>query len=573
MTHDHHHEVHDELAPELNPDAEEAKAEQKRNRTLGNVRLRHHETNEIILIPTPSNDPNDPLNWSQPYKYYMAIVVCLAMMMCNFLAAGPSIAIAEAAFTFFPSSFASGDEGAINSAISKCAYFFTTTALLQGTGNFLWVPLCNKYGRRPCYIASYTIYLATAVWCIFEGEYNGFLVARILMGVGSGAAETIAPVSIADVFFLHERGTIMAMYNCFLSVGVAGGMMVAGLITINHDWRVIYQVASALIGFVLLLAVFSFPETAYVRRNSSGLTDSSTVTRFSGDKSAGHGSDIENVVPSDISTPPAKETYLQSLKIFHRTYTNESFFKLFFRPFGLICLPPILWVALVQAATIGFIVAVSSNVAVAFADAYDFEPWQVGVCFVAGIIGSLIGIPAGGYFGDWVADFFTQRNGGIRDPEMRLPAIIPSLICAPLALVLYGIGIEHKLHWICPTIGLGLPANVRFLSLRLVNFAISQGTSVALVYVIDSYRPVAGEVTLAVMGFKSLFGFLLSFYTNPWVEKSGYQDAYGAMAGISAGILILFLPLYIWGKAIRHASWNWPVISYMHWEDDREVGE
>ena len=31
--------------------------------TLGSLRLRHHQTNEIILVPTPSNDPNDPLNW------------------------------------------------------------------------------------------------------------------------------------------------------------------------------------------------------------------------------------------------------------------------------------------------------------------------------------------------------------------------------------------------------------------------------------------------------------------------------------------------------------------------------
>jgi hypothetical protein len=35
----------------------------KKVRTLGTVRLRHHETNEVILIPTPSDDPNDPLNW------------------------------------------------------------------------------------------------------------------------------------------------------------------------------------------------------------------------------------------------------------------------------------------------------------------------------------------------------------------------------------------------------------------------------------------------------------------------------------------------------------------------------
>jgi hypothetical protein len=35
-------------------------------KTLGTLQLRHKETQEIIYIPTPSNDPNDPLNWSVP---------------------------------------------------------------------------------------------------------------------------------------------------------------------------------------------------------------------------------------------------------------------------------------------------------------------------------------------------------------------------------------------------------------------------------------------------------------------------------------------------------------------------
>lgn len=126
----------------------------------------------------------------------------------------------------------------------------------------------------------------------------------------------------------------------------------------------------------------------------------------------------------------------------------------------------------------------------------------------------------------------------------------------------------------------------------LVNFSIVQATNIVLVYVIDAYRPVAGEVTLAVMGFKckcshlrilldpkltkihvALFGFLLSFYTNPWVDQSGYLNAYGAMAGISAAVLILWTVLYVWGRNIRHVTWSWPVISYVHWSEDREVGE
>lgn len=31
--------------------------------TLGRVRLHDENTNQIILIPSPSEDPDDPLNW------------------------------------------------------------------------------------------------------------------------------------------------------------------------------------------------------------------------------------------------------------------------------------------------------------------------------------------------------------------------------------------------------------------------------------------------------------------------------------------------------------------------------
>lgn len=32
-------------------------------KTLGHLRLRDEDTNEVILVPTPSDDPKDPLNW------------------------------------------------------------------------------------------------------------------------------------------------------------------------------------------------------------------------------------------------------------------------------------------------------------------------------------------------------------------------------------------------------------------------------------------------------------------------------------------------------------------------------
>lgn len=73
--------------------------------------------------------------------------------------------------------------------------------------------------------------------------------------------------------------------------------------------------------------------------------------------------------------------------------------------------------------------------------------------------------------------------------------------------------------------------------------------------------------------FVALFGFLLSFYTNTWIEQAGYVNAFGAMAGIATAVLIMWVPMFVWGKAIRHESWKWRIVSYIHWSEDREVGE
>lgn len=269
------------------------------------------------------------------------------------------------------------------------------------------------------------------------------------MGFGAGAAETIAPITIADIFFAHERGTIMSFYTCALSIGVALGIIISGVITIDYEWRAIYQIACALVGFVLFLAFLSFPETAYARR--TGTATSTTIRSEKSDPSSLGSKDVEQL--ADAAT---RRSYKETLVVFDGSYTSENFRKLFFRPFGLILLPPVLWAALVLAVTIGFSVALTSNVDTAFEEAYGFESYQVGLCFFSAIVGSLIGIPAGGHLGDSLTDYYTKRNGGIREPEMRLPALTLSLVTTPLALLLYGAGIEYELHWMCPTIGLGL---------------------------------------------------------------------------------------------------------------------
>lgn len=65
-------------------------------------------------------------------------------------------------------------------------------------------------------------------------------------------------------------------------------------------------------------------------------------------------------------------------------------------------------------------------------------------------------VPAGGPVGEAVANYFTIRNRGIREPEFRLPAMAISIITAPLGLILYGVGLQNKMHFMVPITGIGL---------------------------------------------------------------------------------------------------------------------
>ena len=248
---------------------------------------------------------------------------------------------------------------------------------------------------------------------------------------------------------------------------------------------------------------FTVPETSYIRNPIQADTNNSTnpLAKQSSTKHADMASFRNRIVTK-------KHTYLQELRCFHGQFTEEPLIKIFLRPIGLLILPPVLWATLVMSVLIGFLVAISSTFSTAFLQVYNFQPYQSGLCFVSALLGSLIGIAFGGEFTEIVADYFTKRNGGIREPEMRILAIVISLLAAPTALVLYGVGIQSRLHWMVPTLGLGLrKCSFSFLSARgtnrlQVNFSIVQAVNISMVYTIDSYRPIGGEVVVTQLGFK-----------------------------------------------------------------------
>jgi Na+-transporting NADH:ubiquinone oxidoreductase subunit NqrD len=71
---------------------------------------------------------------------------------------------------------------------------------------------------------------------------------------------------------------------------------------------------------------------------------------------------------------------------------------------------------------------------------------------------------------------------------------------------------------------------------------------------------VAFESLLLINGLKQLFSFGFGYGVIPWITSSGYQNTFGVMAAIQVAIVLLGLPLWYWGKAIRDKTADLKVI-------------
>lgn len=63
------------------------------------------------------------------------------------------------------------------------------------------------------------------------------------------------------------------------------------------------------------------------------------------------------------------------------------------------------------------------------------------------LIGAIIGLFTAGPLSDWASMKLTIRNRGIREPEMRLVAMIPYVIVMIIGNVITAVGYQKSWSW------------------------------------------------------------------------------------------------------------------------------
>ncbi len=487
----------------------------------------HHfvkANNRKVLIPQPSDDPADPLNWS---PFWKNVTIFCATALSFSLNLGP-LALA----LMFDSYIQEWDR-----SLADVVQFTGVAILCLGFSNFIWVPIMVCFGRRPVAIFSTLICVCSSIWRARATSYDSFMGASVLNGLAAGPCETLMPQVIADIIFLHDRGFYQTLYFAMYFISLMIGPIFSGSMAEHTGWRSFWWFNTALLLFTLACNILLFPETRY-KRSPKLQDDNATRTAFSN----GHdlavpendggpntkleeGGEISHSEGAAIGITPAgtavSEGELQEAEAGldpQRTHIDPclgkgkptkvqfapfqkydgNLFRELWLPFYLHIYPIVEFAAFVVSWSASSYLQVNLSQTQAFAaPPYNFTSQTIGFFNFALFIGGLIGLFTCGPLSDWVAARLTERNGGVREPEMRLIAMVPYVLVMILGSIVTAVGYDRHWPWqAIVVIGYGC-----------LGLQVSALPSIASTYAIDSYKPVTGSMFVAITINKNVWGY------------------------------------------------------------------
>ncbi|VUC30628.1 unnamed protein product [Clonostachys rosea] len=209
----------------------------------------------VILVPEPSNSPKDPLNMPRVRKelFFLALIygACITGVMGPVLVPG---------FSIVASSFEVG--------LSKVALLNGALIMALGVSSYICAPLASVFGRRLVYLATTVVLIVACIWAALAQSYGSLIGARSLQGLGMGSFFAVAGTnSINDVFFVHQRGRRVGLWNFSVIVSVNAAPIISGFLITSLGWRWSFWMLAICFGVALIMVLAIMPETYFPQRD------------------------------------------------------------------------------------------------------------------------------------------------------------------------------------------------------------------------------------------------------------------------------------------------------------------
>lgn len=517
-----------------------------------NLEVQHNGKTDIVLIPQPSDDPNDPLLWSQTKKNFQFAI----LFYWSFLTAvatnwnGPVWDIWVEKFNTTYS--------VLNDTSALCWLFL-------GIGCLFLQPTAMTLGRRCVYLAATIIQTLGNVVGGVATNVNELYGTNIMTGFAGAPCDSLVQISTTDIFFQHERATKISLLTFALYSGSYLGPIAAGYITENHKlgWRWCYWFLVIFFGALFAIQFFFMEDSTFVgqRKDDDNVEKDIIAQVISREENpelfASRSQERESDKEKDeivfnvddfSKTIPEKRTYLQRMGIIERKYNDKrAWWKIFIRPTLTLALPAIVWSGLVYGVQVMWLSLIATTQSEFFYDPpYNFGTAAVGDTNFSSLIGCFIGMFWGGPLSDKFVAWKARKNNGVLEPEFRLWFLILPAIINSAGLLMYGLGVNAGVHWICPA-GFGMGC---------LGFGMGSGGAIVLTYALDSYPQLQSESMVMILFLRNMIGMGFTFAIQPWLDRDGMVTTTWLMFMLSMVFNFSCLIFIQWGKEWRKQTKN-----------------
>ncbi|SCV06243.1 LANO_0H25246g1_1 [Lachancea nothofagi CBS 11611] len=540
---------------------------------------------KIVFIPTPSDDPDDPLNWT-PLRKWTAVACVLVYTLGACI---PTAAI----YSVLPN-IEANTTITLSELNNGTGYMF----LFLGIGCLVFQPLALQYGKRPVYLFSM---LATAMICVWPPytKSNGeWIASKILQGFVGSSMESLPEISMSDLFFEHERSFALSLYGLTLLCASFLAPFVAGFISEGQGWEWVMWWC-AIFGAVCFLFLFFFmEETNYDRKLKVDATTGEVITLASRqqqlgsvftniDEVMGHNSKADQLGEKNESQSNAMDAsshtddYTENVNIvnqtsnvevvnsnyyapaYHGTKTYWQKLSLFsgrrkkfllqhyaFAPFLMVRFPVVVWAGFLYGSSLVWFNVLNATAALILGGSpYNFSSSIVGVAYLSPTTFSVILFFMSGMCSDWLkVRIALWRGTGLSKPEDRLWILLLYCILGCFACILWGVGAYYEIHWFGLVFGMGLLGGCGI-------FAIASSAT----YVVDTYKELDTEAMVVVILIRNCMSFAVSYGITDWVTDLGYKRCFISVAFLCLAANLTFLPMVFFGPWIRNRQ------KHMYW--------
>ncbi|KAK9465017.1 major facilitator superfamily domain-containing protein [Lipomyces arxii] len=357
------------------------------------------------------NDPKNPRNWSSRTKLGVLILVGILGFMI------PSVST-----LFAPGEPLMAKEFHLTNHIVQ-QLTISVYVLGFGWGPLVHAPMSEMYGRQYVILISNILFTGLNLGCSEARNVAMLLVFRLLTSICGCAGMVVGAGIISDLYPPEEIGRATAVFMLGPIMGPMLGPILGGFISQRAGWRWTIRVIICMGGVMTVVLVLLVPETnaaVLLRRKAASLA-----------KSTGR-IDLVSIIDSRLP----------------KVSPRQRLATAFVRVAKLLCISPVIQMfTLFMLIAYAYLYIFFTTITLVMTTKYGWPMESAGLAFIGIGCGTAFSVAVVGGTNDKLVKYLTKRNGGVRQPEMRLGPLLFGSIMIPTAMFWYGWAVQRHVHW------------------------------------------------------------------------------------------------------------------------------